>query len=136
MGRGGRAGPWRPADGRARVPPPAEGAQGLARFADRWDPRDPALSSRGRADWDRRTGCFASPPAIRRALYPTNAIESLPAALRKVVHGRGAFPQDASIIQRLSLGLHHVAKQWTQPMPEWHAALTQCVILFGERVQV
>jgi hypothetical protein len=34
------------------------------------------------------------------------------------------------------MGLHHVAKQWTQPIPAWKAALKQCVMLFGERVQV
>ena len=77
-----------------------------------------------------------APPYCLISTIALGLLVTLPAALRKVVHVRGAFPQDASIIQRLSLGLHHVAKQWTQPMPEWHAALTQCVILFGERVQV
>jgi hypothetical protein len=34
------------------------------------------------------------------------------------------------------MGLQHIAKKWTQPMPEWQAALKQFVMLFGERVQV
>ena len=63
-------------------------------------------------------------------------MESLPSALRKVLKGRRAFPKDASIIQVLYRGLQPVANQWTQPIPEWKAALNQFVMLFGERVQV
>jgi putative transposase len=32
------------------------------------------------------------------------------------------------------MGLHHVAKKWTQPMREWKVALNQFVMLFGDRV--
>ena len=41
-----------------------------------------------------------------------------------------------SIIKVLYMGLQHVAKKWTQPIPEWKAARNQFVMLFGERVQV
>jgi transposase-like protein len=34
------------------------------------------------------------------------------------------------------MGLQHVAKKWTQPIPEWKAARKQFVMLFGERVQM
>jgi transposase-like protein len=50
--------------------------QALERFADRWDPPSPASSPRGLADWDRLTGFFDYPPAIRRAISTTNAIAS------------------------------------------------------------
>ena len=74
------------------------------------------------------------PPAIRRAIYTTHAIEALNYSLRKVLKGRGAFPNDEAIVQLLYMGLQHVAQKWTQPLPEWKAALNQFVILFGERV--
>jgi putative transposase len=110
--------------------------QALERFADRWDTKYPAISPSWLADWDRLTVFFDYPPAIRRAVYTTNAIESLNYSLRKVLKGRSAFPNDESIIKVLYMGLQHVAKKWTQPIPEWKAALNQFVILFGERVQV
>ena len=110
--------------------------QALERFADRWDAKYPAISPSWLADWDRLTVLFDYPPAIRRAIYTTNAIESLNYSLRKVLKGRGAFPNDASIVKLLYMGLQHVAKKWTQPIPEWKAALNQFVILFGDRVQV
>ena len=114
----------------------AAAEQALERFADRWDTKYPAISPSWLADWDRLTVFFDYPPAIRRAVYTTNAIESLNYSLRKVLKGRSAFPNDESIMKVLYMGLQHVAKKWTQPIPEWKAALNQFVILFGERVQV
>ena len=118
------------------APTLAAAEQALERFADRWDTKYPAMSPSWLADWDRLTVFFDSPPAIRRAVSTTKAIESFNYALRKVRKGRRAFPNDESIIKVLSRGLQHVAKKWTQPIPEWKAALNQFVILFGERVQV
>jgi len=46
--------------------PDAEPA--LERLAERWEAQYPAISPRGLADGDRLTVCFASPPAIRRAV--------------------------------------------------------------------
>ena len=48
--------------------------------------------------------------------------------------GRQAVPHDESLITVWSLGRQHVAQTWTQPIPEWKAALKQFVMLFGERV--
>jgi transposase-like protein len=114
----------------------AAAEQALERFADRWDTKYPAISPSWLADWDRLTVFFDYPPAIRRVVYTTNAIESLNYSLRKVLKGRRAFPNDESIIKVVYMGLQHVAKKWTQPIPEWKAALNQFVMLFGERVQV
>jgi putative transposase len=108
--------------------------QALERFAARWDAKYPAISPRWLADWDRLTVLFDYPPAIRRVIYTTTAIESLNYSLRKVLQGRGAFPSDEAIVKLLYMGLQRVAKKWTQPIREWKAALNQFVILFGERV--
>ena len=50
--------------------------QALERFAERWDAKYPAISPSWLADWDRLTVFFDYPPAIRRVVYTTNAIES------------------------------------------------------------
>ena len=85
----------------ASAPTLAAAEQARERFADRWDTTDPAISPRGRADGDRLTVWFDDPPAIRRALSPTNAIASWNDALRKIWKGRSAFPHDASSLNRL-----------------------------------
>ena len=113
-----------------------EAEQALERFAERWDAKYPTISPSWLADWDRLTVFFDYPPAIRRAIYTTNAIESLNYSLRKVLKGRNAFPNDESSIKLLYMGLQQVAKKWTRPIRDWKAALNQFVILFGERVPV
>jgi len=37
---------------------------------------------------------FAFPPAIRRLLYTTNALENVHRQLRKIIKTRGHFPND------------------------------------------
>ena len=114
----------------------AEAEHALERFAERWDAKYPTISSSWLADWDRLTVFFDYPPAIRRVVYTTNAIESLNYTLRKRLKTRGTFPNDESIMKVLYLALQNVAKKWTRPMRDWKAALNQFVILFGERVPV
>jgi putative transposase len=58
--------------------------QALERFAERWDAKYPAISPSWLVDWDRLTVLFDYPPAIRRVIYTTNAIESLHYSLWKV----------------------------------------------------
>jgi transposase-like protein len=111
-----------------------EAEQALERFAERWDTTYPMISPSWLADWDRLTVFFDYPPAIRRVIYTTNAIESLNYTLRKRLKTRGVFPNDASVVKVLYLALQQVAKKWTRPLRDWKAALNQFVILFGERV--
>ena len=44
---------------------------------------------------------FGFPPAIRRMIYTTNAVESLNRGLRKVLKTRGSFPTDAAALKLL-----------------------------------
>jgi putative transposase len=113
-----------------------EAEHALERFAERWDTKYPTVSPSWFTDWERLTVFFDYPPAIRRVIYTTNAIESLNYSLRKRLKTRGTFPNDESILKVLYLALQNVAKRWTRPIRDWKAALNQFVILFGERVPV
>src|SRR5712691_56552 len=113
-----------------------EAEPALERFAERWDTKYPTISPSWLADWDRLTVLFDYPPAIRRVIYTTNAIESLNYTLRKRLTTRGVFPNDASMVKLLYLALQNIAKRWPRPIRDWKAALNQFVILFGERVPV
>jgi|TARA_B100000959_G_C14919037_1_gene598670 transposase-like protein len=111
-----------------------EAEQALETFSERWDEHYPAISPSWRADWDRLTVMFDFPPAIRKVIYTTNAIESLNYSMRKILKNRGAFPNDASILKIFYLALRNVAKRWTMPIRDWKSALNQFVILYGDRV--
>lgn len=113
-----------------------EAEQALDKFSDTWDAKYPAISPSWRTDWDRLTVFFDYSPEIRKAIYTTNAIESLNYSLRRILKNRGAFPNDDSISKILYLAINRAAKKWTMPIRNWKAALNQFVILFGDRVPV
>jgi putative transposase len=77
---------------------------------------------------------FSYPPEIRKAIYTTNAIESLNMSLRKVTKNRGHFPNDDAMFKLLYLALKNIAKKWTMPIRDWKAALNQFTIMFEERM--
>ena len=108
----------------------------LSAFADQWGGQYAAIVPSWEANWARLTPFFDYPPAIRKVVYTTNAIESLNYSLRKIIKGRGAFPHDEAIRKLLFLGLRNVAKKWTMPVRDWKAALNQFIILYGDRVPV
>ena len=112
----------------------AEADAALKRFGATWDTKYPTISPTWRRDWARLTVFFDYPPAIRKVIYTTNAIESLNFSLRKVLKSRGAFPTDESILKVLYLGMQRIAKKWTMPIPDWKRALNQFAMLLGDRV--
>ncbi len=54
-----------------------EAEAALERVALTWDAHYPTISTSWRRDWTRLTVFFDYPPAIRKVIYTTNAIESL-----------------------------------------------------------
>jgi len=71
---------------------------------------------------------------IRRAIYTTNAIESLNMSLRKIIKNRGSFPTDEAAIKLLYLALRNISKKWTMLTRNWGRAINQFAILFDGRV--
>jgi transposase-like protein len=94
--------------------------------------RYPTIAPLWRRQWDYVTPGFAYPPAIRRILTTTNAIESLHSQLRKVLKCRGHFPTDDAALKLIYLALRHIKKRWAAS-PEWTAALPHFALLFPDR---
>ena len=57
----------------------------LETFAEKWDARYPMIARSWRANWVRVIPMCGLPEDIRRAVYTTNAIESLNMSLRKII---------------------------------------------------
>ena len=108
----------------------------LEAFERQWSEKYPAIAPLWRKDWERLAPFFDYAPAIRKVVYTTNAIESLNYSLRKIVKGRGAFPNDDAVRKLLYLGLREASKKWKRPIRDWKAALNQFVILYGDRVPI
>jgi transposase-like protein len=111
----------------------AAGAAALEAFTASPDgTRYPTIAPIWRRQWDLVTPAFAYPPAIRKILTTTNAIESLHMQLRTIIKTRGHFPTDEAATKLLYLALRNIKKRWA-PAPAWQAALTHFAILFPER---
>jgi putative transposase len=113
-----------------------DAAQRLEAFATKWDGTHPSVSAIWRRHWERITPFLAYPADIRKAIYTTNAIESVNMSLRKVTKNRGSFPNDEAVTKLFYLALHNIAKKWTMPIRDWKAALNQFTILFEGRMPV
>ncbi len=113
-----------------------EAEQALAAFAERWDQEHPGISQSWRNHWERLSVFFDYPPQIRKVIYTTNAIESLNASLRKVTRTRRSFPNDEAVMKVLYLALHEITRKRTMPIRDWKQAMSQFMILFGERASL
>ena len=82
--------------------------------------------------WPYVLAAFAYPPAIRRILSTTNAIENVHRQLRKIIKTRGHFPTDEAALKLLYLALRHIQTRWTTAR-QWTDALPHFALLFGDR---
>ena len=76
---------------------------------------------------------FAFPPAVRRVVYTTNAIESLHSQLRKIIKTRGHFPSDDAATKLIWLALRNITADWGRAAKEWREAMNQFAIAYGDR---
>lgn len=114
----------------------AEAEQKLTEFSLKWEAKFPMIAKTWRSNWLRVIPFFTHPPEIRKAIYTTNAIESLNRSLRKVTKTRGSFPNDEAVFKLLYLALRNIAKNWTRAMPDWSAALNRFAIVYENRFPV
>ena len=115
--------------------PSAEAAQAeLAAFEQGdWGQKFPTVVAAWRRAWDRVIPFFAFPPAVRRVIYTTNAIESVNARLRKIIKTRGHFPSDDAANKLIWLALRNITADWSRASRDWKDAMNQFAILYAER---
>ena len=113
----------------------AEAAQAeLEAFADGpWGQKFPTVSAAWRNAWDRVIPFFAFPPAVRRVIYTTNAIENINSQLRKIIKTRGHFPNDEAAAKLIWLALRNITAKWSRSAHDWKQAMNQFAILYEER---
>lgn len=108
----------------------------LDQFEMEWSKRYPMIAKSWRANWERIIPFLAFPAEIRRALYTTNAIESLNMTLRKIIKNRALFPNDEAVFKLMYLALRNISKRWTMPIRDWGRAMNQFAIVFEGRVEI
>ncbi len=111
----------------------SEAEQALVEFGELWDKQYPTISKSWLKHWERVIPFFAFPRDIRKAIYTTNAIESMNMTLRKVLRNHRSFPTDESVMKVIYLAIQNISKKWTMPIRNWKSALNRFAIEFEGR---
>jgi hypothetical protein len=69
-----------------------EAEQALDTFDKKWGEKYPMIVKQWRLHWSDIIAMFEFPPAIRKAIYTTNAIESVNSVIRKFTRNRKQYP--------------------------------------------
>lgn len=110
-----------------------EAEAALEEFAQVWDAKYPTIAKQWRAKWTDIATLFDFPPPIRRAIYTTNAIESVNSVIRKFTKNRKIYPNEESALKLIYMAIHEASKKWTMPIHHWKQALNHFAILYEER---
>lgn len=110
------------------------GHDSLEEFGKKWNEKYPMIQTSWERNWNDLVEFFNYPKDIRRAIYTTNAIESLNYSLRKITRNKSSFPDDDSIYKVMYLAIRNASIRWTMPIREWGLAINQFAILFNGRV--
>ena len=111
-----------------------EALQALDEFSERWDDKYPQISRSWRSHWNNLNTLFNYPEDIRKAIYTTNAIESLNSVIRKAIKKRKLFPTDDAAKKVVYLAIQQASKKWTMPIRAWKTALNRFMIEFENRL--
>jgi transposase-like protein len=111
-----------------------EALAALDQFSEKWDEKYPQISRSWHAHWHNLNTLFSYPLEIRKAIYTTNAIESLNSVVRKAIKKRKLFPTDDSAKKVVYLAIQAASKKWTMPIRNWKMALNRFMIEFEVRL--
>ena len=98
------------------------------------DDKYPQISRSWRSHWSNLNTLFNYPEDARRAIYTTNAIESLNSVIRKAIKKRKLFPTDDAAKKVVYLAIQQALKKWTTPIRDWKTVLNRFMIEVENRL--
>jgi transposase-like protein len=117
-----------------QAPTLLEAEQALEAFAQAWDAKYPTIAKQWRAKWTEIIPLFDFPPEIRKAIYTTNAIESVNSVIRKFTRNRKIYPSEESALKNVYMAIREASAKWTLPIRHWKTALNHFAILYEGRL--
>lgn len=106
----------------------------LELFEKQWADQYPKIAESWRKHWQNICSIFSYPQEIRRAVYTTNAIESLNSVIRHATKKRKIFSSDESAKKVIYLAVESASQKWTMPIKNWRSAMNWFMIQFDNRV--
>lgn len=106
----------------------------LDTFEKQWLSQYPKIADSWRNNWENIRCIFSYCDEIRRAVYTTNAIESLNSVIRHATKKRKIFSSDESAKKVIYLAVQSASQKWTMPIQNWRIAMNWFMIQFEHRV--
>jgi len=100
----------------------------------KWDKVYPNAMNRWEDNWDVICPIFKFSPLVRRALYTTNAIESLNSQYRRINSGRPVFPSEDALRKALYLATQNIIKKWTTRIRDWGQIISELSVMYEGRI--
>jgi transposase-like protein len=102
-----------------------EAKKALANFEAGRGQKYPSIAPSWRRAWQEVIPFFAFPPAVRKIINTTNAIESLNRVIRKTTRTRGSFPTDDAATKLIYLAIRSFEKagRCIREWPLTHASM-------------
>lgn len=91
----------------------------LETFEKEWASQCPKIAESWRNNWGNIRSIFSYPEEIRRAVYTTNAIESLNSVIRHATKKRKIFSTDESAKKVIYLTVESASQKWTMSIRNW-----------------
>jgi len=116
------------------APDEETGHSSMLAVREKWDKIYPNAMKRWEENWEVICPIFKFSIVVRRALYTTNAIESLNSQYRRINAGRPVFPSEDVLKKALFLATRIVTKKWTTKIRDWGQIYGELSILFNGRL--
>lgn len=101
---------------------------------EQWDKVYPNAMKRWVDNWDVICPIFKYSSDVRKALYTTNAIESLNSQYRRINSSRSVFPSEDALKKALFLATQIITKKWTTKIRNWGQIYGELSIIFDGRL--
>lgn len=117
-----------------QAPTEAQARENLTELSQKWQEKYPLVTKGWEDNWANIATFFDYPTDIRKAIYTTNAVESLNSVIRRVIKKRNVFPTDDSVFKVIWLAIKDASKKWSMPIQNWKQAMNRFMIDFGDRL--
>ena len=110
------------------------GHKNMLEVKGKWDKIYPSAMKRWVDNWDVICPIFKYSMTVRKALYTTNAIESLNSQYRRLNSSRSVFPSEDALKKALFLATQQITKKWTTKIRNWGQIHGELSIAFEGRL--
>ena len=116
------------------APTEQAGYENMQTVAEKWKEKYPVAMKRWENNWDVISPIFKFSTDVRRAIYTTNAIESLNSSYKRLNSQRSVFPSDKALLKALYLSTLQATKKWTQKIRNWGKIYGEFSIMYPGRM--